>query len=42
MNSRWVKSESVLDGNDVDGNNNNHYQTLPYPNPERALTGWMR
>src|SRR5215207_9243298 len=32
MNSRWVKSESVLDSDDRDGNNNNNgYQTAASP-----------
>ena len=32
MNSRWVKSESILDGNDVNSNNNHHLMaSLPKP-----------
>jgi division protein CdvB (Snf7/Vps24/ESCRT-III family) len=38
MNSRWVKSESVLHSNDRDGNNNNYYyQTAPVPKPAGPL-----
>jgi division protein CdvB (Snf7/Vps24/ESCRT-III family) len=41
MNSRWVKSESVLNGDDRDGNNNNNnnnnYQTDPLPKPGGPL-----
>ena len=38
MNSKWVKSESVLDSNDVDGKkNNNNYQTLSLPKPGGPL-----
>ena len=42
MNSRWVKSESVLDCNDTDGsnnnnNNNNYYQTASLPKPGGPL-----
>ena len=40
MNSRWVKSESVLNGDDRDGNNNNNnnnYQTASLPKPGGPL-----
>jgi division protein CdvB (Snf7/Vps24/ESCRT-III family) len=40
MNSRWVKSESVLDSDDRDGNNNNNkngYQTASLPKPGGPL-----
>jgi division protein CdvB (Snf7/Vps24/ESCRT-III family) len=38
MNSRWVKSESVLHSNDRDGNNNNYYcQTASVPKPAGPL-----
>jgi hypothetical protein len=40
MNSRWVKSESVLDSDDREGNNNNnnnHYQTASLPKPGGPL-----
>jgi division protein CdvB (Snf7/Vps24/ESCRT-III family) len=37
MNSRWVKSESVLDSDDRDGNNNNGYQTASLPKPGGPL-----
>ncbi|MDP8889082.1 MAG: hypothetical protein M3M89_05585 [Thermoproteota archaeon] len=43
MNSRWVKSESVLDCNDTDGSNNNnnnnnyYYQTASLPKPGGPL-----
>ena len=38
MNSKWVKSESVLDSNDVDGKkNNNNYQTFYIPKPGGPL-----
>lgn len=38
MNSKWVKSESVLDSNDVDGKkNNNNYQTFSLPKPGGPL-----
>src|SRR5919109_3038084 len=40
MNSRWVKSESVLDSDDRDGNNNNSkngYQTASLPKPGGPL-----
>jgi division protein CdvB (Snf7/Vps24/ESCRT-III family) len=41
MNSRWVKSESVLDSDDRDGNNNNnnnnYYQTACLPKPGGPL-----
>jgi division protein CdvB (Snf7/Vps24/ESCRT-III family) len=36
MNSKWVKSESVLDNNDRDTNNNN-YQTFSLPKPGGPL-----
>ncbi|MDW0141391.1 MAG: hypothetical protein QOK66_07565 [Nitrososphaeraceae archaeon] len=31
MNSRWVKSESILDGNDVNSNNHHLMASLPKP-----------
>jgi division protein CdvB (Snf7/Vps24/ESCRT-III family) len=38
MNSKWVKSESVLDNNDRDTNNsNNNYQTFSLPKPGGPL-----
>jgi hypothetical protein len=38
MNSKWVKSESVLDSNDVDGKkNNNNYQTFSLAKPGGPL-----
>src|SRR5215207_4670797 len=41
MNSRWVKSESVLDSDDREGNNNNnnnnHYQSASLPKPGGPL-----
>ncbi len=43
MNSRWVKSESVLDSDDRDGSNNNnnnnnyYYQTASLPKPGGPL-----
>ena len=38
MNSKWVKSESVIDSNDVDGKkNNNYHQTLSPPKPGGPL-----
>jgi division protein CdvB (Snf7/Vps24/ESCRT-III family) len=40
MNSRWVKSESVLDSDDRDSNNNNnnnYYQTASLPKPGGPL-----
>jgi division protein CdvB (Snf7/Vps24/ESCRT-III family) len=39
MNSKWVKSESVLDNNDRDANNNNNsdYQTFSLPKPGGPL-----
>ncbi len=38
MNSKWVKSESVLDANDRDANNSkNNYQTFSLPKPGGPL-----
>jgi hypothetical protein len=38
MNSKWVKSESVIDSNDVDGKKkNNNYQTFSLPKPGGPL-----
>lgn len=40
MNSKWVKSESVLDNNDRDANSNNkndNYQTFSLPKPGGPL-----
>ena len=38
MNSKWVKSESVLDSNDVDSKkNNNNHQTFCLPKPGGPL-----
>jgi hypothetical protein len=38
MNSKWVKSESVIDSKDVDGKkNNNYHQTFPLPKPGGPL-----
>jgi division protein CdvB (Snf7/Vps24/ESCRT-III family) len=39
MNSRWVKSESVLDSDDRDGNNNNnnYHQNASLPKPGGPL-----
>ena len=36
MNSKWVKSESILDNTDRDGNNSN-YQTFSLPKPAGPL-----
>lgn len=39
MNSKWVKSESVIDSNDVDGkkNNSNYHQSFSLPKPGGPL-----
>jgi division protein CdvB (Snf7/Vps24/ESCRT-III family) len=37
MNSKWVKSESVLDSNEIDGSNNNNYQMFSLPKPGGPL-----
>ena len=37
MNSKWVKSESVLDSNEIDGSNNNSYQMSSLPKPGGPL-----
>jgi division protein CdvB (Snf7/Vps24/ESCRT-III family) len=37
MNSRWVKSESILKGNDANSNNNNHDQVASFPKPGGPL-----
>jgi len=37
MNSKWVKSESVIDSNEIEGNNNNNYQTFSLPKPGGPL-----
>jgi division protein CdvB (Snf7/Vps24/ESCRT-III family) len=37
MNSKWVKSESVLDSNEIDGINNNNYQMFSLPKPGGPL-----
>jgi division protein CdvB (Snf7/Vps24/ESCRT-III family) len=38
MNSKWVKSESVINSNDVDGKkNNNYHQTFSLPKPGGPL-----
>lgn len=37
MNSKWVKSESVLDSNEMDGSNNNNYQMFSLPKPGGPL-----
>jgi len=37
MNSKWVKSESVIDSNEIDGNNNNNHQMFSLPKPGGPL-----
>jgi division protein CdvB (Snf7/Vps24/ESCRT-III family) len=37
MNSKWVKSESVLDSKEIDGSNNNNYQMFSLPKPGGPL-----
>ncbi len=37
MNSKWVKSESVLDSNEIDGSNDNNYQKFSLPKPGGPL-----
>lgn len=37
MNSRWVKSESILNGNDANSNNNNHDQVASFSKPGGPL-----
>jgi division protein CdvB (Snf7/Vps24/ESCRT-III family) len=37
MNSRWVKSESILNGNDVNNSNNNHDLMASLPKPGGPL-----
>lgn len=37
MNSKWVKSESVLDSNEIDSSNNNNYQMFSLPKPGGPL-----
>ncbi len=37
MNSKWVKSESVLDSNEIDGSNNNNHQMFSLPKPGGPL-----
>ncbi len=37
MNSKWVKSESVLDSNEIDGSNNNNYRMFSLPKPGGPL-----
>jgi division protein CdvB (Snf7/Vps24/ESCRT-III family) len=37
MNSKWVKSESVIDSNEIEGNNNNNYQIFSLPKPGGPL-----
>ena len=37
MNSKWVKSESVLDSNEIDGSDNNNYQMFSLPKPGGPL-----
>jgi division protein CdvB (Snf7/Vps24/ESCRT-III family) len=37
MNSRWVKSESIVDSNESNGNHNNNVQTASPPKPGGPL-----
>jgi division protein CdvB (Snf7/Vps24/ESCRT-III family) len=37
MNSKWVKSESVLESNEIDGSNSNNYQMFSLPKPGGPL-----
>ena len=37
MNSKWVKSESVIESNEIDGNNNNNHQMFSLPKPGGPL-----
>ena len=37
MNSKWVKSESVIDRDEIDGNNNNNHQIFSLPKPGGPL-----
>jgi hypothetical protein len=37
MNSKWVKSESVLDSNEIDCSNNDNYQMFSLPKPGGPL-----
>ena len=37
MNSKWVKSESVIDSNEINGNNNNNHQMFSLPKPGGPL-----
>ncbi len=37
MNSKWVKSESVIDSTEIDDNNNNNHQMFSLPKPGGPL-----
>ncbi|HYX72737.1 MAG TPA: hypothetical protein VE732_08200, partial [Nitrososphaera sp.] len=37
MNSRWVKSESIVDSNESNSNNNNNFQAASLPKPGGPL-----
>jgi hypothetical protein len=37
MNSRWVKSESIVDSNESNSNSNNNFQTASLPKPGGPL-----
>jgi division protein CdvB (Snf7/Vps24/ESCRT-III family) len=37
MNSRWVKSESIVDSNESNSNNNNNFQVASLPKPGGPL-----